>query len=169
MMTTLAVVKSRRVSSSREDPKRTSQVGKGAAESASLHEGMKRADLPPVPRPGFFARLFEKSTLLHTYTILAETQLINSPKKWFVLVPDGAWRPYWHQLLLFVSSIQVVNISFAVSICHHQVYSPLNVLIDLVFVFDIVLTCVSAFPTASGELELNPRQILKSERQTRVK
>ena len=55
--------------------------------------------------------LFTKSTLLYTYDVLARTQIADSdrPKVWYVRIPSGQWRPYWHQLLIVLSSYQVCS------------------------------------------------------------
>ena len=55
---------------------------------------------------------FGKSLQAQTFDAIAEAQLLNEAKPWFILIPSGRWRDLLRLLLLLGATAQAYRIPF---------------------------------------------------------
>ena len=77
----------------------------------------------------------------------------------WMLVPSGFWRVVWAYVLLLTATCDVVLCCYSISYCRSRYKGPPNVLIQIFFTVDMLLSFLTAYPTTDASLELRPRRI----------
>ena len=70
----------------------------------------------------------------------------------WILIPSGQWRVAWAYGLLVFSSIDVVTCSYCVAFCRDACGGAINLFVSALFVVEMALNMVSAFPSKDGGL-----------------
>lgn len=100
-----------------------------------------------------------KPTLLYMYDVIARSQTLVQPKRWWVLIPSGYWRVAWGYIILGVSSADVFRCGLSLAFCQAPYVSFDLYVLQTVFLIDMILKFISAYPRGGGLLEIRADKI----------
>ncbi|CEP00726.1 Cyclic nucleotide-binding domain-containing protein [Plasmodiophora brassicae] len=84
----------------------------------------------------------------------------RSNRAWFVLLPSNPFRQFWEVCLSFLLLYTLIYLPIREAFTPDDAYTTLDLVIDIMFTMDMLLTFVSAYDDVNGDLVTDPRRIV---------
>ena len=145
------------------EEKRIAAAEKAAIDAAVKQKSKFNGGEAKRDRGWFYEALIHKPTRLFIFDVAYRAIYLDKKafphfRRW-VLIPSGYWRVAYAYLVLFVALADVLLCSTAISYCRQVYYGPLNIAISLLFLLDMALSFLTAYPTKDASLEMRPKYI----------
>lgn len=125
-----------------------------------MHDLLKMAESLDDLSDEFVSKFMPpKPTLLYMYDVIARSQTLVQPKRWWITIPSGYWRVLWGYFLLGISSADVFRCGMSLAFCQAPYVAFDLYVLQFVFAIDILLKFTSAYPKGGGLLELRANKI----------
>ncbi|XXQ38854.1 Cyclic nucleotide-binding domain-containing protein [Plasmodiophora brassicae] len=150
---------------------RTNALDRSAASEASLSkvdrfkalalaEGKKKVEEKRV------AQILSSDAIVNTFAEALRSAVEDRHREvvvpWYVLMPDHPVKRCWEVCLIGLLAYTISVLPIRVAFHPDTSDSTMDTVIDFVFFFDLVLTFVTAYEDADGELVVSPKQIALS-------
>jgi len=119
-------------------------------------------DLNHHYKPNIDHLITKKATLQDFAHQIASASPEEKPESLFLFYPDGKFRQVWNSVLLVFMLYTAILVPYRIAFgetCFWDVWTVLDVLLDVVFCLDICVNFCSVAETASGRLEVRRKAI----------